>query len=119
MNEPYLKMVIFLSLACVWLYFFNVAMVFLVCRHVRTKRALHFFLICHAIISFVGFFFAAKVLEATDQIDSLPKGQRVIIGISLMVISVALPTAISILSVKHFFPDKWKKYWETRNTLWN
>jgi len=119
MNEPYLKMVIFFSLAFVWLYFVNMAMVFLVCRYVQTRGALQFFWICHAIISLVGMIFAAKVLEATDQIDSLPKGQRVIIGLSLMIISFALPTAISILSVKFFFPDKWKKYWEIRKSLWN
>jgi len=94
-------------------------MVLSVCRYVKTRSALQLFWIGQAIISIVGLIFTAKVLEAVDHIESIPKGQRIVVGISLMIFSYVFPSAISMLSLRYFFPNEWKKYWEIRKSLWN
>ena len=65
------------------------------------------------------FIFAAKVFESVQQIFSLPRGQRLAIGISAALINVALPIAVSAISIKYFSPGKWDKFVKIRNSLFD
>jgi|SRR5882724_6970699 len=117
MDESYLKLLIFFGLAFVWIYFINIALVWLLCHRERTKPGYRLIFMSHAAISIVGFCFIAKVFEIIQQISSLPRVQRLLLGISLVVINLALPMAISALTIKYFFPGKWDKFLKIRSLL--
>jgi hypothetical protein len=119
MSEPYSKMLLFFGLAFVFVFSGWITLVWLVCRCVRTKRALNFFTFGCSIIIFIGYFFATKVMEATGHIHStqFTKGQLVLLCISLLLISAAFPQAVAFLFLRYFFPEKLKRYWKIKSSF--
>ncbi|MGH7953696.1 MAG: hypothetical protein ACREFE_17505 [Limisphaerales bacterium] len=117
MNEAYLKIIIFFSLAFVWICCINLFFIWLVCHRPHTKLVYHFIFIGHAITYFPSLYFAFNVFEIIEQVCPFSKGQRLIFGFSIVLINLAISQAVSIFSARYFFPEKWEKFQKVRNSL--
>ena len=93
------------------------ATVWFVCRFAKNKQRLNVIYICQAVLSLVGVYFGAHVLECISRMESIPEEARVPLGLMILLLSYIFPAACSILTTKYAFPQKWQQYWKIRNAF--
>jgi hypothetical protein len=117
MDSQYVNVIAFFILTFIWFYGLGISSYWVICRHIRTKRAFRILNLIQGAITLIGCCFALLTMKSVYQIKSIPAGERSDDGFALFLGSMVLPMIAVFLTMKVFFPNLYRQSWDIRGSL--